>query len=177
MSIPSFFDIVNRVLSEEYVDAKEENGKFSDEEKNAAIEKLNSLEKVPKHEIFFKNPDKDEVFLKDVGFGSHGRVYHLEDGDKAKIRRVRIDLEGIGKGQPTAQIAGIQRAIEIAAEKDTNKEEKVPMIVKENGTYYVQDGHHRVCAHLLAGRKSMVVDMTEKRGDKFYVPDRFEDRI
>lgn len=175
--IPSFITFVNTILSEEVVDENSENGKFSEEEHKKASDALKNLSRVPKNEIFFKNPDKEEVFLKDVGFGSHGRVYHLEDSDKAKIRRVKISLEGIGKGQPTAQVAGIQRAIDIAADTDTSKSEKVPLIVKENGTYYVQDGHHRVCAHLLAGRDAMVVDMTEKRGDRFYVPDRFEERI
>lgn len=170
----SFLQYLNESLTEEFT--SEENGKFTDEEHKTATDALNALPDVPKNEIFFKNRDKKEVFLKDVGFKEHGRVYHLDDNDKAKIRRVRISIKDIGKGQPTAQKEGIQRAIDIAHEKDTGKAEKVPLIVKENGVYYVQDGHHRVCAHLLANRGSMVVDMTEKRGDKFYVPDRFEDR-
>lgn len=166
----TFLQYLNECLNEEYLDPKQENGKFTDEEHQKATEKLNSLPEVPRKEIFFKNPDKKEVFLKHVGYKEHGRVYHLDDNDKSKIRRVKIFLNGIGKGQPTCQKDGIQRAIDIAHEKDTGKAEKVPLVVKENGVYYVQDGHHRVSAHLLAGRKNMVVDMTEKRGDRFYTP-------
>lgn len=166
----SFIEYLNESTEEESVPDDAENGKFSDEEHTEATERLKSLTSVPRKEIFFKNPDKEEVFLKDVGFKDHGRVYHLNDGDKKKIRRIRINITQIGKGQPTAQREGIQRAIDIAHEKDTGKAEKVPLVVKEHGTYYVQDGHHRVSAHLLAGRKSMVVDAVDKDGKRFYVP-------
>lgn len=166
----SFIEYLNESAKEESVPDNEENGKFTDEEHETATKRLADLPEVPKKEIFFKNPDKGEVFLTDVGFKDHGRVYHLDDGDKKKIRRIRISLEGIGKGQPTAQREGIQRAIDIAHEKDTGKAEKVPLVVKEHGTFYVQDGHHRISAHLLAGRKSMVVDAVDKDGSRFYVP-------
>jgi hypothetical protein len=152
------------------VEEFEENGKFSEEEHSTALSNLKDLPTVPKKEIFFKNPDKEEVFLTDVGFKEHGRVYHVDDSDKKRIRRIRIDLKNIGKGQPTAQREGVHRAISIAYEKDTGKAEKVPLVVKENGTFYVQDGHHRVSAHLLAGRKTMIVDAIDKHGDKFYTP-------
>lgn len=166
----SFIEYLNESTEEESVPDDAENGKFSDEEHAEATERLKSLTSVPRKEIFFKNPDKEEVFLKDVGFKDHGRVYHLNDGDKKKIRRIKINITQIGKDQPTAQREGIQRAIDIAHEKDTGKAEKVPLVVKEHGTYYVQDGHHRVSAHLLAGRKSMVVDAVDKDGKRFYVP-------
>lgn len=166
----SFIEYLNESAQEESVPDNSENGKFSDEEHEYATKRLADLPAVPKKEIFFKNPDKGEVFLTDVGFKEHGRVYHLDDTDKKKIRRIRISLEGIGKGQPTAQREGIQRAIDIAHEKDTGKAEKVPMVVKENGTFYVQDGHHRISAHLLAGRKTMIVDAIDKDGSRFYVP-------
>lgn len=166
----------NRLLME-FVDPKEQNGKFTDKEHQKATDALNALPLVPTDQIFFKNPDKEEVFLTDVGFGDHGRVYHIPEEDKDKLTRVRISLEGIGKGQPTCQKEGIQRAIDIAHEKDTDKEEKVPIMVKENGTYYTQDGHHRTSAHLLAGRKNLVVDMILKKGDKFYSPAKTEERI
>lgn len=172
----TFKEYLNESTKEESVPNDTENGKFSDEEHKSATEKLKSLDSVPRKEIFFKNPDKEEVFLKDVGFKDHGRVYHLEDGDKKKIRRIKIDITKIGKGQPTAQREGIQRAIDIAHTKDTGKAENVPMVVKENGVYYVQDGHHRVSAHLLAGRTNMVVDAVDKDGSRFYVPKRSEEQ-
>lgn len=166
----TFKEYLNESTNESEVNDSEDNGKFTDEEHALASKTLSDLPEVPKKEIFFKNPDKGEVFLKDVGFRDHGRVYHLEDNEKAKSRRVRISLDGIGKGQPTAQRSGIQRAIDIAHEKDTGKSENIPFVVKENGVYYVQDGHHRICAHLLAGRKSMIVNCVDKDGSKFYVP-------
>jgi len=172
----TFKQYLSESVLEEAVADTEENGKFSDEEHKTATDNLAALEDVPKKEIFFKNPDKKEVFLKDVGFKDHGRVYHLEDSHKNKIRRVKISIEDIGKGQPTAQREGIQRAIDIAHEKDTGKAEKVPMVVKENGTYYVQDGHHRVSAHLLAGRKTMIVDAVDKDGSRFLTPKATPDK-
>lgn len=152
-----------------------EDGRFTDEEFARASKRLASLKDVPQDQIFFKNPDKKEVFAKDVGFRDHGRVYHINETEKSKTRRLEINIENIGKSQPTMQREGIQRAISIAKEQDTSKAEKLPFVVIEDGVAYVQDGHHRVSAYLLAGRKSMVVDAIEKRGDHFYVPKKPKD--
>lgn len=172
----TFTQFLNESLILEFLEPKSENGKFTDEEHKTATDKLEALPVVPRDQIFFKNPDKEEVFLTDVGFKDHGRVYHLDEPTRDLLTRVKINLKGVGKGQPTAQKEGIQRAIDIAHEVDTNREEKVPLLVKEGGTCYTQDGHHRICAHLLAGRPSMVVDLVEKKGNEFFKPQK-EERV
>lgn len=163
-----FIDTINSflILSEEADDMDH----LDETEHRSASEKLADLPAVPKDRIFFKNPDKGEVFLKDIGFKPHGRVYHLSDDDRSKIRTIKISLKHIGKGQPSCQREGIQRAIDLAKEHDTSKSSKRPMVVIEDGTAYVQDGHHRICALKLAGRKWANVDAVVKKGDKFYVP-------
>ena len=174
----SFREYINR-RREEFLTEETSDNRFSQEEHEAATKSLASLKTVPKEQVFFKNPDKEEVFLKDVGFRDHGRVYHLNNSEKNLARRVRIEIEHIGKSQPTAQREGIQRAIDLSLESDSDRSEKVPFVIKEDGVYYVQDGHHRVSAHLLAGRPTMIVDMVEKRGDHFYTPTkepRWQDR-
>lgn len=170
MSGISFLDVVNGSIILEFVEPTVVNGRLTDDEYQTASRRLRDLDSVPEDKIFFKNPDKEEVFLTDVGFQDHGRVYHIEGDDAKKFRRVRIPLDGLGKSQPTAQREGIQRAIDIAHDEDPDESKKVPQVVLEDGTYFVQDGHHRSSALLLAKRKDMVCDLIEKRGDKFYVP-------
>lgn len=165
-----FSEYINsRVILSEDADSMDH---LDDDEHASASEKLADLPAVPKEQIFFKNPDKGEVFLKDIGFKPHGRVYHISDADKEKVRTIKISLKHIGKGQPSCQREGIQRAIDLAKDTDTSKAKKKPFVVIEDGTAYVQDGHHRVCALKLAGRKHAVVDAIVKRGDKFYVPSK-----
>ena len=161
-----FSTIMQQRLDEEV----RQDGKLTREEAEAAHSKLASLEAVPNEEMFFKNPDKEEVRLVDIGFGKHGKVYHLEDSDKAKIRRQRVDLDDIGKGQPNVQRSGVRRAIDMALDSDQDLAKKVPLIVHEDGVDYVQDGHHRTCAMILAGRNSMIADRVVHKDGKFYVP-------
>lgn len=165
-----FSEYINsRVILSEDADSMDH---LDDDEHASASEKLADLPAVPKEQIFFKNPDKGEVFLKDIGFKPHGRVYHISDGDREKIKPIKISLKHIGKGQPSCQREGIQRAIDMAKDHDTSTAKKKPFVVIEDGTAYVQDGHHRMCALKLAGRKHAVVDAIVKKGDKFYVPNK-----
>lgn len=166
-NLPSFREMLNSNVLLEFVEADRTNEKLSSDEYNMAMNKLNSLAKVPDDKIFFKNKDKEEVSLKDIGFRDHGRFYHLRPTDEMKARRIKIPLRGIGRMQPSCQRDGIAFAIKRAHEED---DPKPPMVVLEDGVFYVQDGHHRTSAMKLAGRDYMIANVVEKRGDNFYVP-------
>ena len=67
-------------------------------------------------------------------------------------KRVRIaDLVGI---QAYVTIAGVE---EIKATCDR----RPPFVVKIAGVYYIRDGHHRVTAAMLAGRKTITAEVRE----------------
>lgn len=170
MSTQSFRQYLNSFLVEWAVEPEASLGLLTDEEYKRATDKLASLPNVPDHEIFFKNKEKPEVNLKKIGYQDHGRVYHLTDVEKNMARRVEVPLECIGRSQPNCQREGIQRAIDRAREEDIDKSDFIPFIVKEDGVYYVQDGHHRTSAMMLAGRPTMIANVVEKRGDHWYVP-------
>jgi hypothetical protein len=117
-----------------------------------ALERLAAIKNAPKAMRFWNKPGDPEVKTEDLGFAKPGddgrpKVFIAEDRAAHEIKSV--PLHKIVAQQPTVVRSKV-------VEKIANPVGGPPIVhAAPDGKYYVEDGHHRIAAAMLRGRKSI----------------------
>lgn len=126
-----------------------------------AVEKLNSLPSAPEGYAHFGNEQGDEVRMTEFGFNTSPdglRIYGLPTEERVEKIKSKMVLDPSKEDMRYAQSSVIRSAVErkIKGEdpdQDQYRSRGLPLVVKEEGVYYLQNGHHRAAADVLVTGK------------------------
>jgi hypothetical protein len=143
----------------------EGNGNFSDSEKAMALGRLASLSNVPTEDRHFADGSKPEVHVNEIGFKGPNKGFgglHDPKDKPGKYREIDVPLNNVGRAQSTVTREGVENTINRGGSHTDGH--TVPTAVKGQDGRYYPSNHHLVAAHMLTGRTSMRMLVTEQTG-------------
>lgn len=138
---------------------------LSPAEQTRALAVLASVPNVPVEEKWFGVNGKDEISIK--GEFAQGAIYGLPSPEALSKKAIvaEVPIRELRRSQPTVQRDHIATTI-----RGQNTNTQLPVVVRENGQYYLQEGHHRVVSQWFAGRQTSKVLLVEFQNGKFVRP-------
>lgn len=160
---------------------RDENGRWttgalSAEEQATARAALASAPRTPREERHFSEGE-EEIHPSSAGFERGGaRIFgDLPSYDHSKWSVHTVPTAGLRYAQPGVTVRGVEHHIGANAfEADDGSSmasnDVVSVVKDRDGKYYVQAGHHRVAAQMLAGRKAFrawVIEVADEKPGRF----------
>lgn len=142
-----------------------EGGQFTASETSIGIARLKEVPEAEEGYRTFDVPDS-QIKLLDLGFAPGNKLFGgLPGYEDKKWVEMLVPLAGVGRGQSSVIRAAVERKL-------NNEENNDPVsAILSDGKFYIQAGHHRTVAAVLAGRSHIMARVIEHvTGRRFRKP-------
>ena len=158
---------------------------FTPEQTSSGLGKLKALPTAEEGYQTFDNAG-DQIRMLDVGFAGIGKLYGNRDKEKEDKIAVKMTLspDKVFYSQSSVIRDAVARKITGTDDKaDTwGSGKDLPLVIKDGDNYYLQDGHHRSAAQVLArgafeARVIEVIGKDRKGKSKYGKPTNAQERL